>query len=371
MHVKPKKKKINIRKSQTYKGKITKTKQLGIISGEKPISRRDITLKAIRAYDVNRATKILRLIPKFINFYKKLEPMQIAAVKYYKGAGSFFQSKILADYNTANTKNKTARELLFPFPKGIERLFYRDILGKQKLESIYELDLPSAANFDKYIDQSYGKRVELLNHLDTVYDRSDCPKLTGEEILFRGMHNVNPDIKKLKPGDTYLFKNFIYTTIDRQIADRYTGGDTMFVLTGLKDIPFVYMPNDKHRGEDSYHTFMTDQYVYGDISEFTLPRNLEFEITNIESRFLSNGWFSNTEPIKFSQLLKTMRNRGLTSEEDVVEDKMYPKCRFIFARFKSWLPREPIDFDKIKKDAKFVLSKGALATWRNKDEDDD
>ena len=131
------------------------------------------------------------------------------------------------------------------------------------------------------------------------------------------------------------------------------------------------MPNNKHSGEDSYHTFMTDQYVYGDISEFTLPRNLEFEITNIESRFISNGRYSNTEPVKFGTLLKTLKNRGLASEEELVEQKMYPKCRFIFARFKSWLPREPIDFAKIKKDAKFVLNKWALSTWRGKDEEDD
>jgi hypothetical protein len=295
--------------------------------------------------------------------------MQIAALKYYKGIGSYFQSKLLADYS--NTKKDAGRELTFPFPKNVDRMFYIDILGLQKMQSIYEPELPAAANFDKYIDQSYGKRVELLNHLDTVYDRQDCPKLTGEEVLFRGMHGVTDAIKKLKPGNTYLFKNFISTTFDRKIAEQYSRGDRIFVLTGLKDIPFVYMPGDKLIGDETYATFLTNTHMKYDLSELTLPRNLEFEITSIERRNISIDWMSDKEPANIGKLLKTLKNKGLISEEEAIDNELHPKGTFIFARFKSWLPREPIDFAKIKKDAKFVLNKGALSTWRGKDMEDD
>jgi len=363
----PAKNNQHIRKSEVIKT-IKKPKKQNKVISEKAPSRRDITLKEIRAHDVTRASKILRLVPKFIAFYKKLDPMQIAALKYYKGPGSYFQSNLLADYS--NTKKVEKRELPFPFYKNMDTMFYRDILGKEKMNAIYEVELPAAANFDKYIDQSYGKRVELLNHLDSVYDRPDCPKLTGDEILFRGMSEVSAAITKLKPGDTYLFKNFISTTIDRKVSENFSGGDCVFVLTGLKDIPFVYMPGRKQHDDEPYTTFLSKISLTWDLSEITLPRNLEFEITSIEHRNINSGWRME-DNVTIGKLLKTLKNSGMANEEDIVESALFPKGLFIFAQFKSWLPHEPLDFAKIKKDAKFVLNKAALASWRGKEMDDD
>ena len=240
-------------------------------------TKRTITLKQVRAYDVHRATSILRLMPKIIKFYQKLTPQQIASIKYYKGPGSYFQSELIADYNT--TKDKE-RELRFPFYKQEDKSFYRDILGQTKMDAIYDIELPAATNFQKYIEQSYGKRISILNTLDTVYDHKDCPKLLGNEILFRGMRAI-PAIKKLKVGDTYTFKNFISTTLDRQVSENFGSGDTIFVLTGLKDIPFIYTPNGKLRDDSNYVEFIKENMIIQDLSEITLPRNLEFEITSI------------------------------------------------------------------------------------------
>ena len=331
---------------------------------EKAPSRRDITLKALRAQDVKRSASILRLVPNFIKFYKKMSPAQITALKFYKGFGSYFQSSLLANYN--NEKGKL-REFTVPFSKYEDMDFYRDILGTEKKNAIYSLYLPNTTNLDTYIDESYGKRVKILNDFDTVYDHPDCPKLTGEEILFRGMHEITDAIKKLKPGDTYLFKNFISTTFDRKVAERFSGGECVFVLSGLKDIPCIYTPHPK--ASDDIIKFINNVKIKMDISELTLPRNLEFEITNIERRNI-NAWNFNSTNDKIGELLKALQKRGVTSEEDVIENAMFPKGTFIFARFKSWLPREPIDFVKIKKDSKFVLDTWALKTWTAKEEDD-
>lgn len=332
-----------------------------------PSAKRTITLKQVRAHEVNRATGILRLVPKIIKFYKKLTPQQISAVKYYKGMGSFFQSELLADYNT-NKGNQ--RELRFPFPKNQDKSFYRDILGQKKMDSIYQLYLPDATNIDKYIDESYGKRIAILNDLDTVYDHKDCPKLTGNELLFRGMRAV-PAIKKLKVGDTYTFKNFISTTIDRQVAENFAQGDTVFVLTGLKDIPFVYMPNNKLRDDRDYIQFLKDNTLIDDLSEITLPRNLEFEIISIEKRHTQPVWQQHNKQGTIGQLMSTLKKRGLANEKEVVEDGMYPKGLFIFGKLKTWLPREFINFDYIKDSSKFVLDEWALSTWKGKDKEDD
>jgi len=337
-----------------------KSKKQGKAVSEKPLSRRDITLKALRAYEVSRSNKILKLVPSFIKFYKKLSPTQITALKYYKGPGSMFQTQLLASYNADSGK---PRELQVPFAKHFDAEFYKDILGTEKQGAIYSMYLPNTANLETYINDSYGKRIKILNDLDTVYDHPECPKLTGDEILFRGMELI-PEVKKLKVGDTFLFKNFISTSIDRTVAETYSLGQCVFVLSGLKDIPCIYTPHPKT--EDDIIAFINNLKIYRDISELTLPRNLEFEITNIEQRNINSSRASrnpNYKKNKIGELLKALKTSGITPKDEIIENAMFPKGTFIFARFKSWLPRKPIDFGEIKKNAKFILDTEALKTW--------
>jgi hypothetical protein len=77
------------------------------------------------------------------------------------------------------------------------------------------------------------------------------------------------------------------------------------------------------------------------------------------------------ETAQIGKLLKTLKNTGIKSEEEIIENELFPKGLFIFAKLKSWLPREPLSFAKIRKESKFVLDKGALKTWSVKMEDDD
>ena len=63
-----------------------------------------ITRKSQRKFNVERVGKILDILPQFANFYSKLTTDEIMAVKFYKGPGSFFQSKLLADYKTVSDK---------------------------------------------------------------------------------------------------------------------------------------------------------------------------------------------------------------------------------------------------------------------------
>jgi hypothetical protein len=343
--------------------KPAKRKQVKQQPAQKPLSRRDITLKNIREHDVKRGQIILRLIPKFIKFYKTISPAQASALKYYKGFGSYFESYLLA--GPGSGEKDGPREILFPFHKFEDISFHRDIMGMNNQNATYSLELPSGENIDNYINQSYEKRIQVLNNLDTVYDRADCPKLTGEEILFRGMSNLGPAITNLKPGDTYTFKNFISTTFDRKVAERFSMGECVFVLTGLKDIPFIYTPNSKQF--DNLEKTINSVRLKSDISEATLPRNLEFEITAVEHR---NIMIRFSQESKIGNLLKTLKKRGITSDSDIIEDSMFPKGLFIFAKLKTWLPREPIKFENIMKNAKFVLDEQALKSWSGKIEDD-
>ena len=93
-----------------------------------------------------------------------------------------------------------------------------------------------------YIKHNYKARIKILNDLDSIYNKPDCPRLSGNEILFRGM-NLPKTFKKYKAGDTFIFKNFISTTADRNIAEVFSNGGVLFVLQDLTNIPFLYMPN--------------------------------------------------------------------------------------------------------------------------------
>jgi len=343
-----------------------------------------ITRKSLRKFDIERVGKIVDILPKFVKFYDKLTPNEIMAIKYYKGRGSFFQSQLLADHRSkTKDDNDNKREFTFPFSLMEETRFREDI-------SPYTNELlPFTKSFDikelpKYIETSYKARITLLNRLDKIYDKPECPRMTDNEILFRGM-GMNPLIKKLKVGDTYLFKNFISTTVDRQIAEKFSGGYCLFVLMGLKDIPFIYMPNSKGYGKQDFSKFMMEQNPLYDFSEYTLPRNLEFKIERIEKKPLNTvmfDMFDMKNANTFSKLQKVLIKQGYLdnknntnnisgdettttkpSKQELIEQHIYPQGTVYYCTLHNWHARTPIVYEEITNNAKFVLDKHALDSW--------
>jgi hypothetical protein len=346
--------------------------QIKVVKSLKSLKRR-ITHKSIRKFTVDRTNKILDILPQFIKFYDSLDNDYIMAVKYYKVSGSFFQSSLLT--YKPDRKN-TPRKLFFPFSYYEDYWLYNDILGKKTLDLLpfsYSIDI---TQIDAYIKKSYNARLTLLNRLDEIYNMKKCPRMIGEEILFRGMHSI-PEIHKLKVGDSYLFENFISTTVDREVAERFSGGDDscIFVLQNMKDIPFLYMPGNKLRSDEKYSKFIGNLPSIWDLSEYTLPRKLEFIIERIEYNYKSSSFtHQSIQSGKYSNLLKVLKKRGLLSSSDtdskdedkksVVEENIFPKVKFIYCTFKSWHPRELIKWENISKDAEFVLDKDAINSWK-------
>jgi len=350
-----------------------------------------ITRRSIRKFDVERVGRILDILPQFTKFYSKLSPNEIMAVKFYKGAGSMFQSKLLADYKEVSKNGKEKRELLFPFYLFQEQRLRADIFpnGTELLPFNKSFDIKELS---KYIETSYKVRITLLNRLDKIYDRKDCPRMTGKEILFRGM-GMNPAIKKLKVGDTYLFKNFISTTIDRNIAEQFSRDGSIFIFMNMKDIPFIYMPNSKMY-TNNFSKFMMAQEPFNDFSEYTLPRNLEFKIEKIETKPINsaNGMFSMSDYTNsFARLQKTLKKQGyfttkstdtrnttnttdtaisndganptIVNKNELLEKNLFQHVTFYYCTLHNWLPRTPIQYEEITKNAKFVLDKRALDSW--------
>ena len=348
------------------------------------------TRKDVRKYEVERVSNIISLLPKFTNFYNKLSSQELMALKFYKGAGSFWQTQLL-------TNEKTPREVLFPFDIWEEQSFRNDIYseGKDIYPMLKSFDIKDIPN---YIENNYKARIKLLNTLDTIYNKKDCPHFTGEEILFRGM-SAPPSLKKCKEGDNFLFKNFMSTTFDRNISEIFSGNNTLLIFTNMKDIPFLYMPNNKTNASSgiNYTKNMKDLHILDDYSECTLPRNLEFTIDKIEegilspmqSRMFDGGPMvrnTKTKTIrKYNKLEKLLKQKGLIESSDdknddkndkknddknkLIEDKIFPKIKVYYCSFLKWHPRNLLVYDDIMKDAKYILDKYALRSWNNKNDD--
>jgi len=342
-----------------------------------------VTRKDVRKHEVERVSNIISLIPKFTKLYNKFTSKELMALKYYKGDGSLWQTQLL-------TNESKIREISFPFYKREEMSFRNDIYSEGN--EIY----PMLNSFDikdipKYIENNYRARIILLNTLDTIYNKILCPKLTGEEILFRGII-APPSLKKCKSGDTFTFKNFISTTFDRSVAELYSHHDTLVVLTNMKDIPFLYMPNMKSRFSSNidYTKQLGDSRIVNDLSECVLPRNLEFKIDKIEQGIISpeNSFRliknkGNKNRINhFSKLEKLLKKKGIledlentkdtkdtkdktTSKNQAIEDSIFPKVTIYYCSFIKWHPRIPISYHNIIENSKFVLDKNALRTWSN------
>ena len=328
--------------------------------------KRKITRKDVRRHEVERVDKIVKLIPQFIKFYNKFSNDELIALKYYKGYGSFFQTRLL-------TNETKPIEIQFPFTLFEEKDFRQYVYGYGN--TIY----PMLTSFDikdapKYIENNYRARINMLNNLDRIYNKPECPHLTGNEILFRGM-TLPKSFKKYKAGDTFTFKNFISTTADRNIAELFSNADSLFILQNLKDIPFLYMPSNRIRETSAlnYTKDLNNLNPYNDIAEYTLPRNLEFTIDKIENNFFSNinmAYSYQNKNSNFKKLNKLLSKKGIIDNHttndttnDIIEQSIFPKLKIFYCTFTKWHPREPINYETIMSNSKVVLDTYALSTW--------
>jgi len=353
-----------------------------------------ITRKPVRDFEVLRVQSILDILPAFTKFYDKLSRDDIIAIKYYKGFGSFFNSNLLV---AKQSKSIDKLKLTVPFYYDEEILLRRDLFGSTTNPELYFQPSLDIKELGKYIDSSYSIRIKLLNRLDNIYSHPDCPRMKGQEILFRGMQ-ASDIIRKLKVGDKYLFQNFISTTIDKKIAERFTGAwggghPCVFILMNMKDIPFIYMPNKKLSDVNiKYSTFMKSGNLFQDYSEYTLPRNLEFTIERIENKPITthsnikNGNFAALEKILKRKGYFNLANQKLTSaiednssndkatattDENIkkeIEKSIFANAIHYYCTLNEWKPRTPIDWKTISSNAEFILDKNAINSWITKED---
>lgn len=351
----------------TIKKNNTTKKNNNVILPKSSITKK-ISLKNYRSQAVDRTAKMVKMLPAFIKFIKKLTPSQISSLKYYKGFGSYLQTNILT-HNSSESKILQKRELFFPFYKE-EDMTLLDDIGTINQSLQFPLWLPNMNDIPSYINNSYGIRINLLNILDTVFNHPECPKLTEDIILFRGMKTV-PDKRKIKAGETFTYYNFISTTFDRLVAEHFANTGYVFVLTGFQNIPCVFTPGNKQSGpEKTYVNAIIGQNINYDLSELTLPRGLEFKINKVDMKYMSN-LYRHRNRNTYGKLLRIFNKRDMDNISEPIEDALYNKITFVYCSFVRWIPQQPIDFKLIKKNAKFVLDMDALKSWNERDYFDD
>uniref|UniRef100_A0A6C0HLX9 Uncharacterized protein n=1 Tax=viral metagenome TaxID=1070528 RepID=A0A6C0HLX9_9ZZZZ len=357
----------------------------------------------LRKYQIQRTRKILKIIPLFEKFYKKLSDHEIIALKFYKHIGSRWQTNLL-------TNTSKQREIQFPFEIYNDMELREDIIG-ENAANLIPVSKTNINDMNTYIKTSLTARITLLNRLENIFNRSDCPKLTGNEILFRGI-SIFPELKKKKVGDTIKFKNFMSSSIDKNVGEGYAD-NTLLVFLGLKNVPFLYMPNAKMYSEYGYKfaTFIVDQSITDDLSEFVLPRNLEFKIDAIDDDYKSYTQYAHRT--SFKKILKLLTKKGVLNSvkslakntkltdtvdkqgdeqgdeqvdanvsstvknnknnknnkntnksENIIKHALFSKMNVYFLSFIKMHKEEPITYNAITHNAKFILDKDALRTWQ-------
>ena len=370
--------------------------------------KKRITRNYVRQYAIDTTQTIINILPKFAKFYNTLTNVQLIALKFYIFYGHVF-------YTTLFTRipKGTQREILFPFSFQDNSNLLMCINGSNIYVPTYNSF--SIQDIPKYIEYNYKLRIDILNNFDTIYDMKTCPKLTGNEILMRGMGTDN-EFKNYKDGDIFTFDNFISTSLDRNIAEYFSKNDSIFVLRGLTNIPFIYMPNTSiyDTNNKDYITHMNSLDIIKCLHEYVLPRNLEFKIDKIDKGFRTDihhsDYYKNNE-IKHSRSFKTLiellqkkniidantkadadakadakANTKADAKADakadtnattkiisnsIIEDTLYDTIKIYYCTFIQWKPRQKIIFYDIINNPKYVLDKKSANTWVDNDDYDD
>jgi len=309
-------------------------------------------------HNTYKIIKLLSIIKKFNDFYKKLKPKQQNVLNDYKSTSEFFNINSYL-YNNNKINILYIDDYLFNSIKETYLSNKKDITNKKDVikdknfslldfvnwfkftkkenintkKDIFE-DIPKFAEF--YINTTVIKNIKIL---DSIFLNSYIPKLNGSEILYRGI-DYNKTIYKsdYQIGDEIIFKNFLSTSTEKDKSITFTNNNMccVYILTKLKNIPYVYLPwyVTNKLNLNTQQIKITDQ----DEFEYLLPRNLKFKVKNITTG-LKN---LNYNVLSFEKLDEILKNNNIMSMnnsniQDII-DKIYSKMTFIHLEFIEQLP---------------------------------
>ena len=297
-----------------------------------------------RKYDSTK--KILKThsnIIKFLKFYKNISKIEKDTIQIYKGMGYIGINKYL--YNNHKLKELSINE--WDFNNTIKNLYSNDTKNLFNFKNINIEKLPEY--IELYINNTIIKHITIL---DKLFINKDIPKLNGKEVLFRGRSGDTYTTSKSKIGNTLIFNSFISSSTNIDVSKNFINkinknnvGCCLYVLNGLKDIPYIYIPwfdIQKNQMKSKISSSIYDEF------EYLLPRNLKFKIKKIETILDDN--ISYTTQITFEKLNKilkktkaTTKTKAKANSDNNILKKINNKIKIYHLDFVEHLPVEPLE----------------------------
>lgn len=297
-----------------------------------------------RKYDSTK--KVLKThsnIIKFLKFYKNISKIDKDTIQIYKLSGYIGINKYL--YNNHKLKELSINE--WDFNNTIKNLYSNDTKNLFNFKNINIEKLPEY--IELYINNTIIKHITIL---DKLFINKDIPKLNGKEVLFRGRSGDTYTTSKSKIGDTLIFNSFTSSSTNIDVSKNFINHKInkknvvccLYVLNGLKDIPYIYIPWSVHKNQmkSKISSSIYDEF------EYLLPRNLKFKIKKIETILDDN--ISYTTQITFEKLNKilkktkaTTKTKAKANSDNNILKKINNKIKIYHLDFVEHLPVEPLE----------------------------
>jgi hypothetical protein len=327
------------------------------------------TLKAVALQhnDKTAADKKLvlpNMIMRFMSFYKSLTVEQLAALNGYSYNNDMmskieFNEFLVADEFTFDFNNILQNEAIMALVFDVERVIHPDYKHLAK----YVTYNPNM--YKRYVRAFVNKYyIEPINILTALFRVPAVRKfkLSDDIILYKGLQQCFIADKKV--GDTVIFKNFVSTSLSRNIAlSRYaskmiwrskaaisgTGGRVrtsitremgcMCELSGLGGLQYIFVPGEldgwRETGDElekritahflkgSKHSYFIALNEY----EVILQRNVVFEITAITETALNSGNPTSTATKKLDAISYKEYKQNKQNMDEVIAmgDRSHPK----------------------------------------------
>ena len=295
----------------------------------------------------------LNIVKKFTQFYKKLTAEQKRVLGLYKGDGYKLINKYLLNKNS------------------IKDFTYNELISAYYLETILKNDYVNLANAITIRPEKIQKHIEKLvnmdiirpiNVIDDLFKNKYVDKLVGTEKLYRGLAKCF--VADLKIGDEIVFSNYSSTSYDWDVAQQFAQlqdadvrNSCICVLTGLKGVPYIYLPWIIYHNQNEPIVDIMQGRVDKTEFEFFLPRNLKFKLVSKDENLLSQLQISTYKDLtnllkkegvnKISSLVhlnKTRLNKNNkisnrnSSKKNSISSKLFKKMPIYYLEYVETLP---------------------------------
>lgn len=223
----------------------------------------------ITKYKQDAFLKLLQLREKYDKFYSKFPKKYIISLKNYKGTDYFNINEFL--YNRDHFLKHHSISLF----ESINKLYNgKNTLNKKSLKLA----------FINQIQNFYNKIINDINNIDFIFKKAPVTREVYQ--VFRGIsfHDENIEkefenqLKKLKKGEKYIFKNYLSTSlmntialsyIDSQFSNSRVAKCCLFKILIPKNKKFLFLDSKQftNKIERNEYSHLGSEY------EILLPRN--------------------------------------------------------------------------------------------------